>query len=34
MEILGSYVPFLFVTWGYLITMFLEAYKGKLVFNF
>ena len=29
-----SYVPFPFVTWGYFIIMFLEAYKGKLVFNF
>lgn len=34
MEILGSYVPFPFVTWGYFIIMFLEAYKGKLIFNF
>lgn len=31
MDILGSYVPFLFVPWGYFfIIMFLEAYKGKL----
>lgn len=31
MDTPGSYVPLLFVPWGYFfIMMFLEAYKGKL----